>query len=1224
MEDEDIGTLNIYYWTETYGEKTLMRTIKADYGDVWVKDEIQFQVGKPFQVVIEGVEGVNLGADLSVDDVSFSPGCVLINDPLPPTVSPTPGRNTELECDFEAGDTCNWYQDPGGIGLEQLWDVEQGKTGLTSRSGPPTDHTTQTSDGWYAAVHLTTQLVNAKTTLISTEQSQTLCLSFWYHMSGSLVGVLEVIKDTGGILPGGDTLWTRTGDQGHNWIYAQVLVEHSGIQSYQLLIETTAFANNIGYIAIDDIVAYYEECPPLEECGFEETDWCGFENDPILNLEWDRIQAVAHAGGPGQDQTLQTDQGHYMYIDALGQPQGEVARLLSPMYKGSQEKCVKFWYHISGGDGAILNVYNLASGQQTPGDLVYQTSHSQSRFWNIGAADFNAATDFQIVYEGVIGQQGVYDISIDDVKVEDHPCTGLRATCDFEFDMCTWTNVKDDEFDWLRFSGSSALLFGISGPTFDHTTGTPDGWYILFESEFRSRDEKARVVSDVFSEIKPRCFEFYYHMYGPNVAPGDLAVYVEHADSLYETRVWFQTGDKGDRWHEAHVDIDFNAPYRIVIEGKIDTSFGGDIAVDDTRMYDTPCSELPTPEPFVCEDGQGSVDDSVRCDWKDDCADGSDERQCGECNFEEDQCLYRDVSRGEYQWDRLQGSTATPETGPSIDCDVGTKDGHYMAVEASDGNILSYAVLDGPKVKECSTTCEVQFCYHMYGDETGRLEVYYIENNLETRILALNGDQGDIWRDGIVIVGRVATDWQLAFRGKRLLGEKGDIAIDDIHLINCDFPEIEADCGVRYQCDRGSCVEEEQLCDFTDDCGDFSDELHETCNDYTQCNFEYGFCDWTNDYDDSFDWEREKGETGLFTLTGPSRDHTRNNAAGTYIYIDTRPPQRSGDNARLISHNFEGTDGSGSCVMRFYYHMYGSNIGSLKIYTRTAVGGPLTELWSHHTQVGDFFVKVMLEITETDNFQVIIEGIVGFSIGGDIAVDDVTFTPECIPFDGSLPEVTPSPTPPSPCPGQFVCEDGVTCLPLVQVCDFKEQCPSGSDELVCGTCDFEIDTCGWEDTSAGMYTWERFQAGTSTSLQAPDKDAAGRDDGHYMLVEGSGSRFYLGAFLETMVHDNIGQCCVMQLYYHMSGNYSGSLFVYLQDPDDNLALYILYQRLDDQGIEWHRADIYTGSHGRRWRFDIESYPLLGTIGGNTNDVAVDEIKFIDCHPDDVKDTVAGT
>lgn len=51
-----------------------------------------------------------------------------------------------------------------------------------------------------------------------------------------------------------------------------------------------------------------------------------------------------------------------------------------------------------------------------------------------------------------------------------------------------------------------------------------------------------------------------------------------------------------------------------------------------------------------------------------DCSDGRDEQNCGDCTFESDMCGYRDDSSGLYFWKRGQASFASQETyAPSYD-----------------------------------------------------------------------------------------------------------------------------------------------------------------------------------------------------------------------------------------------------------------------------------------------------------------------------------------------------------------------------------------------------------------------------------------------------------------------------------------------------------------------------------------------------------------------------
>ena len=47
------------------------------------------------------------------------------------------------------------------------------------------------------------------------------CFSFWYHMSGSQIGQLNVKDDEG------TSLWTRSGAQGNDWDVARLSIASS-------------------------------------------------------------------------------------------------------------------------------------------------------------------------------------------------------------------------------------------------------------------------------------------------------------------------------------------------------------------------------------------------------------------------------------------------------------------------------------------------------------------------------------------------------------------------------------------------------------------------------------------------------------------------------------------------------------------------------------------------------------------------------------------------------------------------------------------------------------------------------------------------------------------------------------------------------------------------------------------------------------------------------------
>ena len=50
--------------------------------------------------------------------------------------------------------------------------------------------------------------------------------------------------------------------------------------------------------------------------------------------------------------------------------------------------------------------------------------------------------------------------------------------------------------------------------------------------------------------------------------------------------------------------------------------------------------------------------------------------------------------------------------------------------------------------------------------------------------------------------------------------------------------------------------------------------------------------------------------------------------------------------------------------------MYGNHIGSLNVYTRTSVSGAMSKVWSKSGNLGDKWVKAVVPISVSQNFQV--------------------------------------------------------------------------------------------------------------------------------------------------------------------------------------------------------------------------------------------------------------
>ncbi|XP_034001963.1 MAM domain-containing glycosylphosphatidylinositol anchor protein 2 [Trematomus bernacchii] len=170
-----------------------------------------------------------------------------------------------------------------------------------------------------------------------------------------------------------------------------------------------------------------------------------------------------------------------------------------------------------------------------------------------------------------------------------------------------------------------------------------------------------------------------------------------------------------------------------------------------------------------------------------------------------------------------------------------------------------------------------------------------------------------------------------------------------------------------------------------------------------QCGFEdEAVCLFSQDKTDVFDWTRHSAATrdSKYTPnTGPSTDHA-GTKTGFYMYIETSRPRLEGDAARLLSPTFNMNSKTSSSspvttnptyCFSFYYHMYGKHIGALNVFLRQKTQTVTdTSVWSLIGNQGDRWRRAKVNIHPTAPFQMVMEGVRGAGIEGDIAIDDVT------------------------------------------------------------------------------------------------------------------------------------------------------------------------------------------------------------------------------------------
>jgi hypothetical protein len=696
--------------------------------------------------------------------------------------------------------------------------------------------------------------------------------------------------------------------------------------------------------------------------------------------------------------------------------------------------------------------------------------------------------------------------------------------------------------------------------------------------------------------------------------PGSITVYKK---SFYYNSQRIKQFDistnHGNQWKQAKIQLSYEL---INYELSIDVTLGisnGNIAIDDIYLFSGDCSAIPTtPNPdtiFDCGDGN-KISTNLLCNFIKDCPNGMDEQVCADCNFENSTCQWIDKSYGFLKWSR--GQAGDSHNGPLVDHTLGNLKGHYMYLDGGGLFFSDAELVLTQKLKPCSSICEIEFYYHM-DSSYDSLKLLLLEGSSSTILFEESDRKGNDWQQALIKLGRISKEFQFKFEAYKEYIDDYDLAIDDVRMKSCEFPFPRPNgCPIdNFTCKSKGCISQTRVCDLIDDCGDGSDE--ENCVNYNMCDFENGICDWKNDNSSELKWTYNFGSTTSYK-TGPKRDHTTGLASGHFVYLEaSEGPQNS--KARLISPSYTVKLGS-KCDFRAFYHMYGKDIGSLNIYLRTTNGDDV--IFQKSLEIGDYWERTDLEINSKDPFQIIIESVVGKSYLGDIAIDDTSFTDGCLRNSSIIIEppltTTTTTTNVAPCGNNgFQCKSDAKCIELNQVCDFNKDCNDKSDEIDCGTCNFETSLCGFYDISSGYTRWTRNKAPSSNPTGPQIDHTTSSSNGYYLLTETINSGFIDIAELLGPRLQETALTCKISFWIHMGGNIESQLNLYFTNVSYHLDYEILQVINGPLGKYWKNYEIPIGKFPANYQLEIISFPEEDNFGFYS-DIALDDIEFIFCSP----------
>ncbi|XP_021350865.1 MAM and LDL-receptor class A domain-containing protein 1-like isoform X2 [Mizuhopecten yessoensis] len=765
------------------------------------------------------------------------------------------------------------------------------------------------------------------------------------------------------------------------------------------------------------------------------------------------------------------------------------------------------------------------------------------------------------------------------------PPTGTTFRCTFEYgaDPCFLSQETLDTFDWTFSKNVAASYRYGTGPN-SASEGTSYAFIYASTSTPRSHGADAILISSILP-MEDLCLTFDYHMYGYHM--GSLSVLINDVSSaaLNPTMrvLWTKSGDKGDIWHNAVIQIPATPSLRVSFEGIVG-GFTSDAAIDNVVLGPGYCGCSPSP----CQNGGTCSEDAlgqISCTCIPDFTGGLCETLGGSlhCSFEDcAHCFLHQDQHDDFDWSIISGSTPCLDTGPS---------------SAFEGNKYAFIEATGPRIQyeiaefyvdlgtNSAQRC-LSFAYHMYGIHIGSLKISHLDGQQVVTLWSQAGNQGNNWETASVQIPAM-NNGQIYITGVHGDGWSGDIAIDDVELKT-------GTCGcLAMPCRNGGTCTNDNAVGFVCTCvAGFTGVMCESPDGSipVTCTFEDGascFLEQIKAGLDMFDWTINQGSTPSVD-TGPSSAFEGNK----YAFIDASSFDASGSRIRYadIAQFYVdlGTNSAQRCLS-FAYHMYGSDIGILKI--SHLDGQQVMTLWSRAGKQGNHWETASVQIPAMNNGQIYITGVRGDGWSGDIAIDDVelkTGTCGCL----AMP-----------------CRNGGTCTNDNNAVGFVCTCVAGFTGIMCEspdgsipvTCTFEDGaSCFLEQIEAGvdMFDWTINQGSTSSPVTGPSSAFEGNK---YAFIDASGPRIeYDIAQFYVDLGTNSAQCC-LSFAYHMYGFHIGSLEI---SHLDSQQVMTLWSRAGKQGNNWETASVQIPAMNNGQIY------ITGVRGdGSSGDIAIDDVEL---------------
>ncbi|CAL9689267.1 unnamed protein product [Knipowitschia caucasica] len=656
-------------------------------------------------------------------------------------------------------------------------------------------------------------------------------------------------------------------------------------------------------------------------CDFEAHS-CGWNNTGDQLYTW-RRQMANSSVVPGFDHTTGTPTGFVMQIHVKeGASMFPKAVLEFSVNNELGLGCsVSFWYHIYNTDTySKLNMVMLRGS--TVKDLLSISKKNTKGWENATVFIGNQPKGFKLQFVSPRPFMGSNNIKLDDILFNncaknDIPPGSDQLSCDFEQDTCSWYHDYSSSLVWTRKSDKAEK----------------PGYHMSIEAK-RNLDinSRARLVSFPQSTDQHLCVSFWYHIFGSSI--GSLKFITKYPGEE-ETVVWMRSGTQGNKWRFADLTFRSDKPIQFIIEAVVGGTQGS-IAIDDI---------------VVSRSSNGCPAER-------------------ECTFQGSMCGLQ--TSAEFGWTRVKGS-ALPENsaGPKTDHTLGTDQGYYLSSQLWSLTTGAKALVNttdmGPTVAdgEC-----LMFWYHMEGPGVGEINVYVHPNDNTEKLIPVwsrKGDQGSHWRHGRVTLLSPHQQFKVMFEAIAGHNPKGNIAIDDLIVLN------------------------------------------DACPPEGFCDFEMDFCGWVNSplAESGLEWDWLSGSSSGTHV--PRRDHSLNSQFGHFAFFEIMKPNQT---ARLESEMMEKVDRA--CLELWHYSSDWILQHPSKIILTVLINenDSLRELWSKNGYLNNSWIPGRVDYRAGGRHKIVIEATCPRSNCGSISIDDIHIMRD-YSCDGSIPVPTTAAPPPT-------------------------------------------------------------------------------------------------------------------------------------------------------------------------------------------------------------------